>query len=804
MKKLSVFLLIFSIILGSITPAYSWPWSKNRKPVPIKTATIQGRVTDSLTNQAISGAAVQAGSYRATTNASGNYSIKNIKVWFWGRIYRVKAEVNGYYSSSRWIYVRKGRTYTLNFRLRPKKPLILVNITSPEDNSYIRGTSLDVNVSWEGRAGIIDLYLDDSLAGSYRTWRWWHRSGNHTFNIDLSSQEDGEHKLKAIAYRSHRRRGYKAESKEITFILDNTSPAISDISPADNALLNNNQPEISAVLEDATSGIDKETIILKLDDVEVAASYDEITGKISYTPSIVLEDGTHTISIEVKDNAGNKASATSAFTVDATPPVITNLQPEDGSTIEEPKPTISAEYLDSLSGIDVSSVNLLLDGEDVTGNATVTDTKITCAPAQDLESGEHTVALEIKDIAGNTAIKTWTFTVEGGAKILNEISSNDPQDLAIDTSRNLYILESGPARIYIYDKDAAYITYIQLENIIDPKGIALDKDNNLYITDTGNNRIKKLKLIEPDLFAYQLDTDFGIDGIVSDTLISPWGITVDDDTNINDINIYVTDNQANKVIEFDGQGKYITDFDRTEEAISDTEIIEHPFSNPKGITSTGYGTIYVADSGNNQIQESSASALNVIIGSEGTGDGEFQNPVDAAVSLYYIYVIDNGNLRVQKFLTEPRKETESQRPFEAKFDNLSLNNPTAIAIDSDLKREIIYIADNGNNRVLRVEIPIKSAEETALNPMKDKLTDKNVEGALEYFSEEVKEKYREILTDLEDELPQIAQDMDDMTLISINGDVAEYIITRIEDGEGIGYFIYFKRDENGEWKLQSF
>ncbi|MBU0478888.1 carboxypeptidase-like regulatory domain-containing protein, partial [bacterium] len=153
MKKLSVFLLIFSIILSSVSPAYSWPWSKSPKPVPPKTAAIQGRVTDSLTNQAISGAAVQAGSYRANTNANGRYVIKNINVWFWGRIYRVTASAKGYYSVSRWIYARAGRTYTLNFGLRPKKPLILVNITSPEDSSYIRGTSLDVSVSWQGRAG---------------------------------------------------------------------------------------------------------------------------------------------------------------------------------------------------------------------------------------------------------------------------------------------------------------------------------------------------------------------------------------------------------------------------------------------------------------------------------------------------------------------------------------------------------------------------------------------------------------------------------------------------------------------------
>ncbi|MCK4401359.1 carboxypeptidase regulatory-like domain-containing protein [bacterium] len=101
MKKLSVFLLIFSIILSNVTPAYSWS-GKTR------TATIQGRITNSATKQAISGVAVRAGRYRANTNASGKYVIKNVKVWFWGRVYRVKVSAKGYYTRSRWIYVRRG------------------------------------------------------------------------------------------------------------------------------------------------------------------------------------------------------------------------------------------------------------------------------------------------------------------------------------------------------------------------------------------------------------------------------------------------------------------------------------------------------------------------------------------------------------------------------------------------------------------------------------------------------------------------------------------------------------------------
>ena len=499
MKKLSIFLLIFSMILSSVSPAYSGPKKA-------RTATIQGRITNSVTNQAISRVAVRAGRYRASTNASGNYVIKNVKVWFWGRVYRVRVSAKGYYSRSRWIYVRRGKTRTLNFRLKPRittatikgkitdrktnkpisdvqvqardwrnrhryeastdssgnyviknvytgfwrniyritarkkgyrtqrrwvyvragrtyirnfrlipiKPPLVVEIISPKNNSYINGSSLDVLVKWQGRSRRIDLYLDDSLAESYRIWRWWYRSGNHTFKVDLSSQEDGEHKLRIIAYRSHRRRGYKAESKEITFILDNTSPLISDISPENNALINNNLPEISSILSDATSEIDKETIVLKIDDSKVTPTYDEITGKLSYIPETALTDGSYTIYIGVKDKAGNEASAISTFRVetDTTPPSITDLSPKDASTIYYSTPTISVKYSDDKSGIDKTTVKILVNAADVTAESTITDEGISYTPDAMITEGGVTVNIEVKDNAGNLATKEFSFDIK--------------------------------------------------------------------------------------------------------------------------------------------------------------------------------------------------------------------------------------------------------------------------------------------------------------------------------------------------------------------------------------------------------
>ena len=401
MKKLSIFLLIFSIILTSVTPAYSW--SRNAR-----TATIQGRITNSVTNQAISGAAVRAGRYRVNTNASGKYVIKNVKVWFWGRVYRVRASAKGYYARSSWIYVRRGRTRTLNFRLTPRITTATIKgrITDRKTNKPISGVQIQA-----------------------RDWRNRHRyeaSTNSSGNYVIKNVYTGFWRniyiltAKKKGYRTQRRWRYVRAGRTCTInfrlvptVTDSIPPTISDISPENNALINNDQPEISAVLSDATSGIDKGTIVLKLDDAEVTASYDETTVKISYTPSTALEDGTHAISIEVKDRVGNEANASSTFRVetDTTPPVITNIQPKDGSETTEIRPTISVKYSDDKSGIDKTTAKILVGNIDRTSYATITETGISYKPAEDLFYGVIGVHIEVKDKAGNLAQVDYEFTI---------------------------------------------------------------------------------------------------------------------------------------------------------------------------------------------------------------------------------------------------------------------------------------------------------------------------------------------------------------------------------------------------------
>lgn len=100
--------------------------------------------------------------------------------------------------------------------------------------------------------------------------------------------------------------------------------------------------------------------------------------------------------------------------LDQTPPVISDLTPADGSEVTDTGPTISAAFSDNLSGVDVSSVLLLVDGVDRTAEAAVAPAGVTYSPAAELDPGSHTVEVSLADQAGNAASASWSFTIASG------------------------------------------------------------------------------------------------------------------------------------------------------------------------------------------------------------------------------------------------------------------------------------------------------------------------------------------------------------------------------------------------------
>jgi len=126
--------------------------------------------------------------------------------------------------------------------------------------------------------------------------------------------------------------------------------------------------------------------------------------------------------------AGNQVS------VDTVAPRISNRTPEPSSNIVAVRPNISVVSEDSGSGVDPAKVKMLVNGADVTAQATVTRNFTTYRPQQPLQAGRNTVALTVIDRAGNSASQSWTFDVQGAGKVItafthSDVSSLEPGDV---------------------------------------------------------------------------------------------------------------------------------------------------------------------------------------------------------------------------------------------------------------------------------------------------------------------------------------------------------------------------------------
>ncbi len=197
-------------------------------------------------------------------------------------------------------------------------------------------------------------------------------------------------------------------------IAEITPPIISNQQPMNESIISDSQPVITANYSDI-SGIDTSSVVLEVDSADVTALATVSATGIAYTPTLPLADGVHDVYLEVKDSSPsqNKANSSWWFRVDTQPPTISDEKPANQTTTADPTPAIGAIYSDA-SGVDMTSVTLIVDSNNVTASSTVTPSNVFYTPPAPLAEGMHNVSLQLNDNStpANTAKRSWWFIVQ--------------------------------------------------------------------------------------------------------------------------------------------------------------------------------------------------------------------------------------------------------------------------------------------------------------------------------------------------------------------------------------------------------
>ena len=219
-----------------------------------------------------------------------------------------------------------------------------------------------------------------------------------------------------------------------------------------------------------------------------------------------------------------------------------------------------------------------------------------------------------------------------------------------------------------------------LRDLDDPDDVAVDGDGNIYVTDWGNDRIMKF-----DSDGIYL-TQWGATGTGNSQFDRPWGLAVNQTAD--GLRVYVADLGNNRIQIFDGNGMFIDAFGSNG---TDPGLFDGPID--VGVDSAG--NLYVADEGNGRIQKFNAAGVYLFEWDSGAGG----NPLTGPISVHVgpddaVYVVDQDSARIQVYDTNGSsiRSWGSLGSGDGQFDA-----PTDIVIDQDNSRA--YVTDSDNNRI---------------------------------------------------------------------------------------------------------
>jgi sugar lactone lactonase YvrE len=318
------------------------------------------------------------------------------------------------------------------------------------------------------------------------------------------------------------------------------------------------------------------------------------------------------------------------------------------------------------------------------------------------DAGNHTIRrISTAGVVSTFAGLAGNFGLADGAG--TDARFNAPAGIAVDTTDNVYVADSGNKTIRRISQ-AGLVTTITGTNagaqFVSPQGIIIDSSTNIYVVDTGAHVIRKTSRVGA---IWQVSIIAGVSGTPGNSngtnanarFSSPTSIAI----NTNGI-LYVVDSGNSTIRKLtpvganwavttiagsvgitgaaDGDGLAFARFGgaATNVFVNIPEL-QMPFSGPTGITCDSAGSLYITDTGNDTVRKinfSGSTGSVVTIGglaqNFGSADGlgnsaRFNEPVGIIVDKQgVVYLADTGNNTIRKgsFTTYSQANIASYSP----------------------------------------------------------------------------------------------------------------------------------------------
>ncbi|MDX2128824.1 MAG: T9SS type A sorting domain-containing protein [Chloroherpetonaceae bacterium] len=346
---------------------------------------------------------------------------------------------------------------------------------------------------------------------------------------------------------------------------------------------------------------------------------------------------------------------------------------------------------------------------------------------------------------------------------LSASTMSNPFGVAVDGSGNLYVADLSNSRVLRFASASTALTgaaatvALGQPNLTSgtannggrsastmniPSGVAVDGSGNLYVADRGNNRVLRFASAATALTGAAANVVLGqgvftagvanlLDGA---GFSAPSGVAVDPVSG----KIFVADAGNHRVLRFTSAAAMVTG-SAAEAAFGQPDLFSNTANNgglsastmsiPSGVAVDGSGNLYVADYNNHRVLRfaSAATALTgaaaaVALGQPDLVSGTANNGGLSASTMNFpygvavdgsgnLYVADFSNNRVLRFASAATALTSAAATVALGQPNLTsgtanngglsastMSSPSGVAVDGSGN---LYVADRGNNRVLR-------------------------------------------------------------------------------------------------------